>query len=54
MGPYQPSSLVDFKAGRPLEVEAIWGEPLRRAAAAGVATPRLALLHALLRRLTKV
>lgn len=53
MGPYQPSSLVDFKAGRPLEVEAIWGEPLRRAVAAGVATPRLALLYALLRRLTK-
>ncbi|MFO1447514.1 MAG: 2-dehydropantoate 2-reductase [Opitutaceae bacterium] len=52
MGAYQPSSLVDFKAGRPLEVDAIWGEPLRRAQAAGVSTPRLALLHALLQRLT--
>ena len=30
MGPYQPSSLVDFLAGRAVEIEAIWGEPLRR------------------------
>jgi len=30
MGPYQPSSLVDFVAGREVEVESIWGEPLRR------------------------
>jgi hypothetical protein len=39
--PYQPSSLVDFLAGREVEVEAIWGEPLRRAQAAGVRMPRL-------------
>jgi 2-dehydropantoate 2-reductase len=53
MGAYRPSSLVDFLAGRPVEVEAIWGEPLRAAAAAGVATPRLALLYALLRSLSR-
>ncbi len=52
MGAYQPSSLVDFLAGREVEVEAIWGEPLRRAQAAGVAVPRLAALHAELIRLT--
>lgn len=52
MGPYAPSSLVDFRAGREVEVEPIWGEPLRRAQAAGLAMPRLALLHALLRQLT--
>jgi 2-dehydropantoate 2-reductase len=52
MGAYRPSSLVDFQAGREVEVDAIWGEPLRRAAAAGVPTPRLALLHALLRALS--
>jgi 2-dehydropantoate 2-reductase len=46
MGPYQPSSLVDFLAGRAVEVEAIWGEPLRRARAAGAAMPRLAALYA--------
>lgn len=52
MGAYQPSSLVDFLAGREVEVEAIWGEPLRRAQAAGLAMPRLAELYATLKRLT--
>lgn len=46
MGPYQPSSLVDYLAGREVEVESIWGEPLRRARAAGVEMPRLAALYA--------
>lgn len=45
MGAYKPSTLVDFHAGRPLEVDAIWGEPLRRAAAAGAFTPRLRELY---------
>ncbi|MGH8020383.1 MAG: 2-dehydropantoate 2-reductase [Opitutaceae bacterium] len=45
MGACKPSSLVDFLAGRAVEVEAIWGEPLRRAQSAGVKTPRLAALH---------
>ena len=45
MGAYRPSSLVDFLAGREVEVEAIWGEPLRRAQAAGLAMPRLAALY---------
>jgi 2-dehydropantoate 2-reductase len=45
MGAYKPSSLVDHLAGKTVEVEAIWGEPLRRARRAGVATPRLASLH---------
>jgi 2-dehydropantoate 2-reductase len=49
MGPYQPSSLVDFLAGREVEVEAIWGEPLRRAQAIGVEMPRLACLYSRLR-----
>jgi 2-dehydropantoate 2-reductase len=51
MGAYRPSSLIDFQAGREVEVEAIWGEPLRRGRAAGASLPRLALLHALLRSL---
>ena len=50
MGAYQPSSLVDFRAGREVEVETIWGEPLRCAEAAGVAMPRLAKLYAELKR----
>lgn len=45
MGPYQPSSLVDFLAGNAVEVEAIWGEPLRQAARLGVATPQLRALY---------
>lgn len=51
MGPYSPSSVTDFKAGRPVEVEAIFGEPLRRGAAAGVAMPHLRTLYAILKRL---
>lgn len=53
MGPYRPSSLVDYLAGRAVEVEPIWGEPLRRAQAAGVPTPRLAALYTRLRELTR-
>jgi 2-dehydropantoate 2-reductase len=53
MGPYRPSSYVDFLAGREVEVEAIWGEPLRRAASAGVAMPRLSSLYARLRTLPR-
>ena len=45
MGPYRPSSLIDFLAGREVEVEAIWGEPLRRARAIGVEMPRLERLY---------
>lgn len=39
MGPYRPSSLIDFVEGRGVEVEGIWGEPLRRGLAAGVPMP---------------
>ncbi|MBK1832629.1 2-dehydropantoate 2-reductase [Roseibacillus ishigakijimensis] len=45
MGAYKPSSMLDYVNGYPLEVEAIWGEPLRRAQAAGVTVPRLARLY---------
>jgi 2-dehydropantoate 2-reductase len=50
MGAYRPSSLVDFLAGREVEIEPIWGEPLRRAEAAGIAMPRLRALYAELKR----
>jgi 2-dehydropantoate 2-reductase len=45
MGAYKPSTLIDFEAGRPLEIEAIWGEPLRRARSAAAFTPRLQALY---------
>ncbi len=50
LGAYRPSSVVDFNAGREIELDAIWGEPLRRAEAAGIAMPRLRALHAWLER----
>jgi 2-dehydropantoate 2-reductase len=51
MGAYRSSSQIDYEAGREVEVESIWGEPLRQARAAGAETPRLELLYALLRHL---
>jgi 2-dehydropantoate 2-reductase len=42
---------VDRQMGRAMEVEAIFGEPLRRARAAGVTTPRLEMLYHALRLL---
>lgn len=45
MVPYLPSMALDHAAGRPLEHEAIHGEPVRTAAAAGVAMPRVELLY---------
>jgi 2-dehydropantoate 2-reductase len=44
MGAYRPSSLIDYLAGREVEVNGIWGEPLRRGLAAGGKLPELALL----------
>jgi 2-dehydropantoate 2-reductase len=50
MGPYKTSMQIDCEEGRPLEVEAILGEPLRKAVAAGIEVPHLAMLYALVRR----
>src|SRR5438309_3700418 len=51
MGAYKPSTLLDWEAGRPLEIEPIWGEPLRRAVAAGGQMPRTEMIYALLKKL---
>jgi 2-dehydropantoate 2-reductase len=45
MGPYKTSMQVDRQQGRAMEVEAILGEPLRRARAGGVKTPVLEALY---------
>lgn len=50
-GAYLPSSLLDFRAARPVEVESIWGEPLRAARRAGVPAPHLETLYWLLKKL---
>jgi 2-dehydropantoate 2-reductase len=50
---YKPSSLIDFEAGREVELEPIWGEPVRRAAQAGRRMPEVeTLYHELRRKLT--
>ncbi len=45
MGPYRPSSLIDFLKGQPVEVEAIFGEPLRRSKAINCNMPELEKLY---------
>lgn len=44
----RPSMLLDWEAGRPLELEVILGNPVRIARAHGVEMPRLQTLYALL------
>jgi 2-dehydropantoate 2-reductase len=51
MGAYKPSSMIDYVAGHPVEVEAIWGEPLKRAKEKNVSVPRLELLYGRISRL---
>ena len=53
MGAYKPSSLLDWRAGLPVEVEAIWGVPWRQGVAAGADMARLETLYRLLKCLTK-
>ncbi|KAK4130940.1 2-dehydropantoate 2-reductase [Trichocladium antarcticum] len=45
----RPSMLVDWEAGRPMELEVILGNPVRIARAKGVELPRVQTLYALLR-----
>ena len=51
MGAYKPSSLIDYLAGKPVEIESIWGEPLRRGQALGSDMPELAKLYSELKTL---
>jgi 2-dehydropantoate 2-reductase len=51
MGAYQPSTLIDFQRGLPVEVEAMFFEPLRRASARELPMPRLAALCEILESL---
>jgi len=48
MPPYKTSMLLDYEQGRPLETEAILGNAVRRAQAAGIAVPYLESLYALM------
>ena len=51
MGPYRTSMQIDYEQGRPLEVEAILGEPCRRALWAGIAVPRLETVLGIVQRM---
>ncbi len=51
MKPYRTSMKIDFDQGRPLEVEAILGNPVRAAAEVGVAVPEMERLYAQLKAL---
>jgi 2-dehydropantoate 2-reductase len=53
MSAYKASTLLDFELGRPLELESMFLEPLRRAQKAGVPVPRLAALGEVLQRLER-
>ncbi len=52
MVPYASSMLLDYQNGRPMEIEAIFGNPLRAASAAGIPTPRIEMLYQQLRFLS--
>ncbi|MEM9345051.1 MAG: putative 2-dehydropantoate 2-reductase [Planctomycetota bacterium] len=51
MDAYKPSMMIDREMGRPMEVEAIYGEPVRRAEAAGCSVPKMRMLYQQLRLL---
>jgi 2-dehydropantoate 2-reductase len=50
----KPSMLLDWEAGKPMELEVILGNPIRIAKANGVEMPRLQTLYALLKSAGKV
>jgi 2-dehydropantoate 2-reductase len=54
MGHYKSSSQLDWEAGKPVELESIWGEALRQGTAAGVPMPHLQKLYEKLKGMVKV
>ncbi|KAL2147326.1 hypothetical protein VTI28DRAFT_10316 [Corynascus sepedonium] len=50
----KPSMLLDWEAGRPMEIEVILGNPIRIARARGVEMPRLQTVYALVRSMQEV
>lgn len=53
MGAYKPSTVLDFEQGRSLELESMFGEPLRLARSVQASTPRLEALVRILGHLAK-
>ena len=50
MGPYRPSSMIDYTEGREVEIGPIWEQPLRFGQEAGVAMPHLETLLSRIRQ----
>ena len=48
MGAYKPSTLIDYERGKPLEVQTMFLNPLKRAGELGVPAPRLQALASVL------
>lgn len=53
MTPYFPSMKLDYDSGKPMEVEAIFGNPLRLARQAGHNAPYISMLYHLLKSFQK-
>jgi len=53
MGPYKPSSLIDYLDGKPVEVDAIWGEVVRRGQRMGSPIKEIECLFDELTKLTR-
>jgi 2-dehydropantoate 2-reductase len=51
---YKPSTLQDWESGKPLEIEAIWGEAVRKAREAGAEMPRTETIYELLKQLDRM
>jgi 2-dehydropantoate 2-reductase len=49
MGAYRTSTQLDRQSGRPLEIEAMFGEPVREAERLGVQTPSMRWIYTLLK-----
>jgi 2-dehydropantoate 2-reductase len=49
MKPYRTSMKIDYDESRPLEVEAIFGNPIRSAEKAGIKLPQLSVLYRMLK-----
>ncbi len=54
MKPYRTSMKIDFDEGRPLEVEAILGNPMRAAAEMDVAVPEMEKLYQQVKAISKI
>jgi 2-dehydropantoate 2-reductase len=50
-GEYLPSMLLDYKNGKPLEIEAICGNPVRIAKRNGIQVPRLETIYQIIKKL---